>query len=426
MAKKKSTDKAVKSSWSQRVKLSAEESLKRMKEFPLRKEAFIASIKKSANARIKTRSPQPMSRTHLLPLGLGSIVLVFGIGTGSSQNPAKLTPFAAFVEDYFASLYDWRPSDGTAAGLHQYDNKLEDRSAAAVAARIDAVKKQLKRLESLGKLAGNDAIDAEILDGQLRAELLDMESIGNWHKNPMNYVGTPGGSVDGLMKRNFAAPVERLRSVIARLKATPALLTAMRANVKNPPKEFTDLAIIMADGSIGFFRDSVHTWAKEAAGADKKVLAEFEAANDEVVRSFQQAVTWLKDDLLPKSKGSYALGADNYRKQLLYEELVDIPLDKLLAVGEANLRRDQEAFVATAKKIDPTKTPAQVMHDLTNDHPTENDLIPSVRQTLEKTRQFVVDHKIVTVPSGRSAARDGDAPLRPQRHLCVDGHARPV
>jgi uncharacterized protein (DUF885 family) len=340
-----------------------------------------------------------MSRHRLLLvlcLGIASLPLA---SLSHSQNPAKPTPFAAFVEDYFDALYEWRPSDGTAAGLHQYDFKLEDRSAAAVTSRIESVKKRLGRLEKLGKLTGDEAIDAEVLDGQLRAELLDMEAIGNWHKNPMNYVGTPGSAVDGLMKRNFAPPVDRLRAVIARLKATPALLAAMQANVKNPPKEFTDLAIIMCEGSVGFFRDSVRAWAKEAAGADAKILAEFEAANDQVVRSLQQSVNWLKQELLPKSKGSYAIGADNYKKQLLYEELVDMPLDKLLAVGEANLRRDQEAFIATAKKIDPSKSPTEVLLDLTNDHPTEKDLIPSVRQTLAKTRQFVIDRKIVTVPS---------------------------
>ncbi len=340
-----------------------------------------------------------MTRFQVSSLGFVAIVLFLLANLSHSQNPANVTPFAAFVEDYFNALYEWRPSDGTAAGLHQYDYKLENRSAAAVTARLETVRKLLNRLEKLGKLTGDEAIDAEVLDGQLRAELLDMETIGNWHKNPMNYVGTPGGAVDGLMKRNFAAPVDRLRAVISRLKATPALLAAMQANVKNPPKEFTDLAIIMCEGSVGFFRDSVAAWAMEAADDDAKIFGEFKDANSEVVRSLRQSVIWLKQELLPKSNGSYAIGADNYKKQLLYEELVDMPLDKLLAVGEANLRRDQEAFVATAKKIDPSKSPTEVLHDLTNDHPTEKELIPSVRQTLEKTRQFVIDRKIVTVPS---------------------------
>jgi len=33
----------------------------------------------------------------------------------------------------------------------------------------------------------------------------------------------------------------------------PAVLNEMRENVVNPPKEFTDIAIRIAGGSVGFF-----------------------------------------------------------------------------------------------------------------------------------------------------------------------------
>jgi uncharacterized protein (DUF885 family) len=107
----------------------------------------------------------------------------------------------------------------------------------------------------------------------------------------------------------------------------------------------------------------------------------------------------LKKDLLPRSKGSFAIGADNFRKKLLYEEMIDIPLAKLLAIGEANLQRDLDAFVETAGRIDPKKTPAQVMESLANDHPGEEDLIPAAQRTIEGIRQFIIDKRIITVPS---------------------------
>src|SRR5205823_6356447 len=128
-----------------------------------------------------------------------------------------------------------------------------------------------------GRLTPDEAIDAEVLDGLMRAELLDVETIRNWRKNPMNYLGTPAGAIDGLMKRNFAPAADRLRSVIARLKATPALFAALRANVDNPPKEFTDLAIIIGEGSVGFFRETVRDWARDAAGKEDALLKEFDA-----------------------------------------------------------------------------------------------------------------------------------------------------
>jgi uncharacterized protein (DUF885 family) len=71
----------------------------------------------------------------------------------------------------------------------------------------------------------------------------------------------------------------------------------------------------------------------------------------------------------------------------------------VLAIGEANLEKDYQAFVATAREIDPKKTPLEVMQAITKDHPTEASLLDDTKKTIEATRQYLIDHKIVTVPS---------------------------
>jgi len=314
---------------------------------------------------------------------------------------AEPSPFAKFVNDYYAALFNWDPTQATAAGIHDRDDRLGDRSAAAVANRIAELKGLDTCLAALrtGKLSDADAVDAEVLDLAVRAELLDLETVRDWKRNPMTYVGQPAGGIDLVMKRTFASPEARLRSVIGRLKATPPLLTAMKANVENPPKEFTDLGIIIAKGSVGYFKGDLPAWAKTAAGKDEKLFAEFEVANKAALEAFEATAKWLQDDLLPRSKGAYAIGADAFMKKLELEEMLDIPLDKLLAIGEANLQRDREAFIATAKKIDPSKAPKEVLARLTEDHPKPDDLVAATRATIERTRRFLIDKKIVTVPS---------------------------
>jgi uncharacterized protein (DUF885 family) len=345
-----------------------------------------------------------MSRPCIIPLALLGAALAVGQRAShvSAEAAAEApTSFAAFVDDYFDLYFTYKPSEGTAAGLHQYDDRLEDRSADSVRKRIATVQALQARLEKLraGKLTEDQTIDAEVLDGLIKAELLDLEVVRTWQRNPMGYIMTPAAAIDGLMKRNFAPAASRLRSVIARLKLTPPLFAALVANVENPPREFTDLAIRMGEGAIGFYRDTVPAWAKDAAGKDAELEKEFTAANAAVVKALTDTVAWLKKDLLPRSRGKYALGADTFAKELLYEELVDIPLDRLLEIGEANLKRNQEAFRAVAAKIDAKKSPAEVMKALSDDHPTEQDLIPSARRTIEKIRRFLVDKKIVTIPS---------------------------
>src|ERR1700693_6379323 len=65
--------------------------------------------------------------------------------SASGSNPG----FARFVDTYFDSLYSFSPSQGTAAGFHQYDNKVEDLSAASFARRIATLHSLQRQLDSI-------------------------------------------------------------------------------------------------------------------------------------------------------------------------------------------------------------------------------------------------------------------------------------
>jgi uncharacterized protein (DUF885 family) len=323
------------------------------------------------------------------------------VDCSTAADPTASEKFTSFVNDYYTALFIMDPNQATYAGIHDFDDKLADLNAGTYSRRAESLQKMLLKLTALRteKLSDIDAVDAEVLDHAIRAELLDIETVRDWKRNPVLYLGKPAEGIDLLMKRSFASEADRLKLIIGRLKAAPLLFLSMKANLENPPKEFTDLAIIVAKGSIEFFRSDVAAWAKTAAGKDAKLLAEFEAANKPVIAAFESVAGWLQNELLPKSKGSYAIGADAFARKLQTEEMLDIPLDKLLAIGAANLKRDQEAFVAIAKKIDPKKTPKEVLAILTEDHPKPEDLVAATRGTIERTRKFLIDKKIVSVPS---------------------------
>ncbi len=272
--------------------------------------------------------------------------------------------FARFVDDYFDSRFASRPTEGTSAGFHQYDARMPDLSRAAIAKRIGELKSLLTRLQAFdrGKLPFDDAIDAAAIEGQIRSALLDLETLRMWEKNPMQYAGLAGFAVYDLMKRDFAPAPERLRSAVARIRAVPAICEAGKANVGNPPKEFTE-------------------------------------ANTKAVAAVGDFAAWLEKDLAPRSNGRYAIGEANFAAKLRYDDMIEIPLSEVLARGEANLAKDHARFVETARKIDPSKTPAEVMKSLSDEHPTAEGLIQSVAASLESARQFLVDKEIVTIPS---------------------------
>jgi uncharacterized protein (DUF885 family) len=338
---------------------------------------------------------------------MGLVWACVAILIAPSRATAADPQFDKLVDDYFAARFAYRPSEATAAGLHEYDRRLEDASRERVNRRIDELGQFQQRLSTLKRektsqqatLPSDDAIDLAFLAGQIEAELIDLKVIREWERNPMGYTGLPGNAVDLLIKRDFAPAADRLRTVIARENAIPAVFEAARANLKEPPREFTDLAIRMARGSVGFFEGPVVAWAHEAAGQDKELMAAFDQSNARVIAALRAFAAWLETDLKPRSKGRYAIGKDLFLAKLKAEESVEISLEELLARGEANLEKDYRAFVETARRIDPNKTPGEVMKSLSDVHPTAEDLIPSVRRSVEAARQYVIDHGIVTVPS---------------------------
>lgn len=319
-----------------------------------------------------------------------------------ARNASATSPaFATFVDTYFDSLFSWSPTQATSDGFHQYDNRIDDLSADAVTRRIATLTWQLARLDSLRSagISPQDSIDAAMLDGVIRSELQDKEVLQNWRHNPFGYIAAAGNSINVVIKRSYAPAPQRLQSVIVRLRGIPPMFAAMEANVDNPPKEFTDLAILIAQGSVDFFKHDLALWAKDAAGTDTASLHEFTRVNDSVVAVVRASVPWLQHTLLPKSHGSFALGAKNFSDKLKYDEMLDMPLDRVLAIGEANLDKDYKAFVETAKLVAPGKSPAEAMATLQADHPSADSLLPSANATVARIRQFLVDHRIIDMPS---------------------------
>jgi hypothetical protein len=188
-----------------------------------------------------------------------------------------------------------------------------------------------------------------------------------------------------------------LKSLIARERLMPKVLAEAQSNLKNPPRIYTEIAIEQMPGNISFFENDVPLAFK--AVTDPKLLADFHGANSAVIASLKDYEGWMKKDLLPRSQGDFRLGPSTYAKKLAYEEMVDIPLDRLLAIGYDDLRANQKRFAETAARIDPLRTPHQILEEVEKDHPAGDKLLDAFRDTLGGLTQFIQQHKIVTIPS---------------------------
>jgi len=306
-----------------------------------------------------------------------------------------------FVSNQYFSdvLFHFAPTYGTQSGLHQYDMQLEDYSAAGVQKQIAALHAYEKKIEEIPAdgLDAPVAADREILLNSIRSQLLSLEVIRNWEKNPDLYSSGVTNSIFVLMERPFAPPNTRLRSVVEREKQIPQVFVEARKNLKNPPHIFTEIALEQIDGLISFFEKDVPAAFTEADDAQAK--ADFARSNAAVIQSLKEYGAWMKSDLLPRSNGDYRLGADTFAKKLAYDEMVDIPLDRLLQIAMNDLHRNQAEFARVAKEVDPTKTPQQVLAELATIHPAPDKLLSSFQGTFDSLIAFIRAHKIITIPS---------------------------
>jgi uncharacterized protein (DUF885 family) len=324
--------------------------------------------------------------------------VVVALATATTlQLTANASPaFEKLVDEYFAASFNADPNSATEAGFHDYDGKLNTKSKEAIATRVVELKSLREKLQNVdvAKLDKTELVDREMLLANANAQLLELESIQNWRRNPDSYSSEASSEIFSLIKRNFAPPEERLRNVISREKQIPVLLQNARANLQGTPKIYTEVALEQLPGTIGFFENAV---PDAFAGVTNKELAdEFKQSNTAVIKALNDYETYLKTDVLPKSVDKFAIGKDNYQKKLLFEEMVDQPTERLLADGYAELKRLQTAFVETAKKIDPNKDPRAVFETISSEHPKPDHLLVSVTDVLSNLRDR--SKAIVTIP----------------------------
>jgi uncharacterized protein (DUF885 family) len=307
-------------------------------------------------------------------------------------------------------LYSRNPSYGTDLGLHQYDGKLEDYSRAAVQDDVAAIARFKASLEAIDpkSLSLDNRLDREMLLHSLESRRIRDEEVRGWARNPDNYSSGITNSAFSLIKRDYAPAAERLKSLIAREKAMPAALMEARRNLDNPPRIYTEIAIEQLDGNQEFFRTTVVEAFADVK--DAALRAEFKQANDAVIAALGDYKQWLQKDLLPRSNGDFAYGADLYRRKLWADEMIDTPLDVLLQKAEANLKQNQALFAETARRIDPTKSPSEVLASLQKDHPPPDKLLSATQSELDALGRFMTEKHIVTIPKDAAPAKVTETP----------------
>jgi uncharacterized protein (DUF885 family) len=339
-------------------------------------------------------------RTLLLTSLAGVLLTASPVPAQHLSADGAAQTFRYLTDQYFDQVYfKFSPTSGTSAGLHQYDAQLEDYSAAGVQRQVAALHEIEKKLMAIDPAAldAEPAADYAILLNNIRATLLQLEVVRGWEKNPDNYSSGVTNSIFVIMERPYAPVNVRLRAAIAREKQIPQVFVEARKNLKDPPRIYTEIALEQIDGLVSFFETDVPS--AFAAADDASAKSDFAKSNATVIAALKAYGSWLKTDLLPRSNGDFRYGADTFRKALAYNEMVDLPLDRLLQIAYDDLHRNQAEFARVAKEIDPSKTPQQELAELATLHPPPDQLLQAFHDKFNSEIGFIRSHHIITIPS---------------------------
>ena len=321
---------------------------------------------------------------------------------GCNQNKKETASgdegFQKLSEEYLKGYLDWRPESGVYLGLHEYDGKLSNYSKASMESEVARLKEYDKKLSEIDSSSLSTKIyyDWRILRSSIKKELFTFEDLKIYTQNPMTYAGAI--DVNIYVKRNFAPIEKQVKSIIAIENDVPKFYENAKTNLKDSlALPHIQLAIDIAKGSASFLGNDLLIALKDIK--NDSLMKAFTIANKKAIDAINGYASFLEKEKLPKANNKYAIGKENYQKMLLYGEGITMSADTILAIGMKELQKEQVAFDAAAKIINPNKKPIDVYNDTQKEHPTAQNLISDSRKNLETIRQFLIDKKIITMPS---------------------------
>ena len=306
------------------------------------------------------------------------------------------------------------PAFAVYEGAHEYDGKLADWSEAGLKAKGDFLRSIIADAGNFDGLTPQQAFERDYMVQVAKGQLFWLEDADQPHTNPEYYIN---GGLDPnvYVSRNYTDKATRMKAMIAFFKAVPEAAQHIRANLKTPmPESFAKLGTDAFAGYADYYRGDAR--AAFADVEDPALQAEFKETSEAAGAAMQDLADWLAE--VPTNQ-DYALGADRFSRMLASTEAVDISLDKLEAVGRADLKKNREALVAACAQFAPGKTVPECVEKMGADKP-EDGPVAEARRQIPELVSFVRENDIVTIPGDKMAAVEESPPYNRANSAYMD------
>lgn len=306
-------------------------------------------------------------------------------------------PLPHFVDEYLAWLHETHPTNATFDGLHLHDDLLEDLSRSAVDAQIRDLGGFARRLGAIdpARLTDTERLERPALDASIRARLFELEHVRTWERNPQLYGDLLSTSLAGQVLFDYAPIAERGRRVLSKLRQVPRLMQAAKDNIKDPPGIFVKVGLESLRGTLRFIEDDL---PRALSGLDDlHLLGDLADASTEAARAIGAYAAYLENELAPRVRGSFRLGAERLQQKLRLDEGIALDHDRLLSIAMRELHATQDEFRRAAARLD-AKDPMAAWTRAKNQHPEPGRLVATAQEQLDELRTFIQRQDLVSVP----------------------------
>jgi uncharacterized protein (DUF885 family) len=307
-------------------------------------------------------------------------------GTGDIAELRKM------AEDYYAWRNENYPVGSSDAGLHTWDDRLTDYSAAKVAERAEHVRKLLDRVRALpgAHWPKDDRIDWMLFRSQLEGADFNSRVLESEKTDPQIYVSECSNAIFSLLKKEYDTPRKRTLAALARLRQMPAMLDEGERNLQKPVKLFTDLAIVSARAIDPLFNESLMTLARDLPPKEREDLAK---AREEAI----SAVHLFADRLekrLPSMVAFAPMGTTNYNYYLKQVLLLPLDAQQVEMLGRTELARYRalESLLPDPSLADPNPARSK------NIPPDQASFLKAYESREQEMINFLKEHQLVTIP----------------------------
>lgn len=322
----------------------------------------------------------------------------------SERRPVNTreTAFYAAVEAFLDKMLAEVPVAATQLGDHRFDRHLASYSPEVIRrqdALLRGAERELAAIDA-SSLGPDAAIDHAVVSRLLRVFRREIDPLRGHERSPGQYLDECLGGVFLLVLRDFAPFPTRMRAALGRMREVPRVLAEARTNLVpvSVPPVWVDMALDSARQGRALFAVLIPLLALRTPWLFPQVLA----AGRRAARAVDEYAAYLREAVAPKAGGDFAIGRALFEEMLHDQHMLDLSADELLATGHRLFDETLQSMDDLARKIDPSRTAREILDEANDRHPTAAELMDTYRREVARTRAFVVDRGIATIPEGES------------------------